>query len=465
MVLKLYNSMGRKKMVFSPLRGKTVRMYTCGPTVWNYAHIGNFRTYVFEDLLRRYLKFKGFKVKQVMNITDVEDKIIMGMKQFRKSRKELAEFYEYAFMEDSLTLRIERAEAYPRATENIPEMVELIKKLMRKGFAYKADDGSTYFAVSKFKRYGRLAGIKPSELKAGARVAQDHYEKEEANDFALWKAWDEGDDEVYWETELGKGRPGWSIECSAMSMKYLGESFDIHTGGMDNKFPHHENEIAQSEAATGKRFVKYWLHSEHLHFRGEEMHKSLGNVVYLRDLVKQGRSPLTVRLFLLGSRYRDALDFTEAQLDQAEAQRGRLQGLISRLRSVKGGQKGNGLSSSLLAGFSKAMDDDLNTPKALAAIFTFAKRTNTLIDEARIGEGAADEIISALRRVDSVLGVMDFEEEPLPEELRVTIETREAARRAGDYQKSDQLRAELLEKGIVVEDTPRGTVWKKRITS
>ncbi|MDG6900909.1 MAG: cysteine--tRNA ligase [Nitrososphaerota archaeon] len=465
MVLKLYNSMGRKKMAFKPLRGRTVRMYTCGPTVWNYAHIGNFRTYVFEDLLRRYLKFKGFSVKQVMNITDVEDKIIKGMKQFQKSRKELAEFYEQAFLEDLLTLGVERAEVYPRATENIPEMVTLIKKLMRKGFAYKADDGSTYFAVSKFKRYGRLAGIKPSELKAGARVAQDHYEKEEANDFALWKAWDEGDAEVYWETELGKGRPGWHIECSAMSMKYLGESFDIHTGGMDNKFPHHENEIAQSEAATGRRFVKYWLHSEHLHFRGEEMHKSVGNVVYLRDLVKQGRNPLTIRLFLLGSRYRDALDFTEAQLDQAEAQRKRLQDLISRLRSVKGGPKGKGPSSNLLAGFSKAMDDDLNTPKALAAVFTFAKRTNTLIDEARIGEGAAGEVISALRRVDSVLGVMDFEEGLLPEELRVMIETREMARRAGDYQKSDQLRAELLERGIVVEDTPKGTVWKKRVTS
>ena len=243
-------------------------MYTCGPTVWDYAHVGNFRTFLFEDLLRRFLKFKGYRVTQVKNITDVEDRIIRGMKEKGLSRKELATFFEEAFMQDLDTLRIERAEFYPRATEHIPEMVKLVKTLMKKGFAYRGDDASVYYDISKFKPYGKLSGIKPKELKVGARVSQDHYEKAEARDFALWKAWDEDDGEVYWETELGKGRPGWHIECSAMSMKYLGESFDIHTGGMDLRFPHHENEIAQSVAATGKKLARFWLHSEFLSVSG-----------------------------------------------------------------------------------------------------------------------------------------------------------------------------------------------------
>ena len=465
MVLRLYNSMGRKLQVFKPLRGKTVRMYTCGPTVWNYAGIHNFRTFVFEDVLRRYLKFKGYKVVQVKNITDVEDRIIKGMKQFNKSRKDLCDFFEKAFMDDVGVLNMEKAEFYPRATDHIPEMVALVKKLMKKGFAYRADDGSTYFDVSKFKRYGRLSGIKPRELKAGARVSQDHYDKQEANDFAVWKAWDADDGEVFWETELGKGRPGWHIECSAMSMEYLGESFDIHTGGMDLRFPHHENEVAQSESATGKKFARFWLHTQFLTLRGEEMHKSVGNVVYLKDLLAEGRHPLAVRLFLISSKYRDPMDLTSRQLDQGEAQRRRLQDFLARLREVKGGSGGEELAPKLLKGFERAMDDDLNTPRAFAVIFALMKETNVLIDRGRLGEDAAVHVISALRKVNSVLGVVDFEEQALSGELVELIAMRDEARRKGDYSRADELRAQLLEKGVVVEDTPKGTVWKLRSPS
>jgi len=466
MTLKLYNSMGRKKMAFRPLRGKTVRMYTCGPTMWNYAGIHNFRTFVFDDVLRRYLRFKGFKVVQVMNITDVEDRIIKGIKLFNKSRKELTEFFEKAFMDDVTTLNIERAEFYPRATEHIPEMLSLIKKLMKKGYAYKAEDGSVYFKVSKFRRYGRLSGIKPTELKSAGRVSADHYEeKMEASDFALWKAWDAEDGDVFWETELGKGRPGWHIECSAMSMKYLGSSFDIHTGGMDLRFPHHENEIAQSESATGKTLARFWVHPQFLTHKGEEMHKSVGNVVYLRELIKEGRSPMAVRLFLISSKYRITLDLTPAQLDQAEAQRQRLQDFLARLREVKGGSGGGQQAGRLITAFERAMDDDLNTPRAIAAIFAVAKEVNILIDRGQLGERAAHDIIAALRRVDSVLGVIDFEEQTLSEELKSLIRQREEARKRGDYGTADQLRAQLLEKGLVVEDMPGGTVWKKRAAS
>jgi len=464
LTLRLYNSMGRKLQVFKPLRGKTVRMYTCGPTVWNYATIGNFRTFVFEDILRRYLKFKGYRVVQVKNITDVEDRIIKGMKQFQKSRKDLSEFYEKAFMDDLNALKIERAEFYPRATENISEMVALVKKLMRKGFAYKAEDGSIYFDVSKFRRYGRLSGINPRELKVGARVSQDHYEKQEASDFAVWKAWDADDGDVFWETELGKGRPGWHIECSAMSMKYLGSAFDIHTGGMDLKFPHHENEIAQSESATGRRFVKYWLHSEFLNIRGEEMHKSVGNVVYLRDLVGQGRHPLAIRLFLISSRYRDPIDLTDVQVDQAEAQRKRLQDFIGRLRSVKGGAAGEKLAARLVAGFTAAMDDDLNTAAAFGVIFGFVKRVNKMIDEGKLGEAESASILSALQKIDSVLGVMKFEEASISDQIAALIAEREEFRRRRNFAEADRIRNELAELGVVVEDTPTGTVWKRKET-
>ena len=462
-LLKLYNSMGRSLQAFKPIREGEVRMYTCGPTVWNYAHVGNLRTFAFEDLLKRYLKFKGYRVTHVMNITDVEDKIIKGMKASGKTLKELSSFYEEAFMEDLDSLGIERADAYPRATDHIGLMVSLVKALQSKGYAYAAPDGSIYFSVSKFKPYGALSGVKLDATKKGTRVSQDHYEeKMEAVDFALWKAWDADDLDVFWENELGKGRPGWSIECSAMSMKYLGDSFDIHAGGMDNKFPHHENEIALSEAATGKKFVNYWLHAEFLNFRGEEMHKSVGNVVYLRDLLKQGWDPLTIRLFFFSARYRDAIDFTETALQQAQSQRQRLQDFVDRLRSVPHTASSKGdLAGSLLSSFEAALDDDLNTPEALASIFTFIKKANVLIDDGDFGSDAAASVLDAMQRINSVLGVLKFQEEVLSPDLAALVERRDAARRRHDYAESDRIRGMLLARGIAVEDTPSGTKWKR----
>jgi cysteinyl-tRNA synthetase len=462
-LLKLFNSMGRKVEKFEPIKRGKVGMYTCGPTVWNYAHIGNFRTFVFEDVLRRYLKFKGYKVTQVMNITDVEDKIIRGIRETGKSRAELAGYYEAAFMEDLAALGVERAEFYPRATDHLKEMLALIGTLRDKGYAYAAPDGSVYFDVSKFKKYGALSGVKLDRLKPAGRVSSDHYEeKREAADFALWKAWDPDDGDVFWETELGKGRPGWSIECSAMSMKYLGNTFDIHTGGMDNKFPHHENEIAQSEAATEKKFVNYWLHSEFLNVKGEEMHKSAGNQVTLRDLMARGWDPLTIRLFLISAKYRDAIDLTDSALEQARAQRARLQESVVRLKSVTGGKgKTEGLSKIFLDGFEEAMDDDLNTPKALSIVFAFVKRMNTLIDARSLGSRGASKALDALQRADAVLGVMEFREESLPPELEALLSQRERARERKDFAESDRLRGELLKSGIVVEDTPSGTRWKR----
>ncbi|HYB07871.1 MAG TPA: cysteine--tRNA ligase [Nitrososphaerales archaeon] len=464
MALKLYNSLGREVQPFRPIKEGEVKMYTCGPTVWNYAHIGNFRTFVFEDLLRRHLEFKGYKVRQVMNITDVEDRIIRGIEQFKKTRLELTSFYERAFMEDLATLGVEPAEVYPRASENIGDMVNLVKVLLSKGYAYKAQDGSVYFDVSKFKTYGALSGVKLGAGKKAGRVSADHYEeKKEAADFALWKAWDENDGDVFWETELGKGRPGWSIECSAMGLKYLGDSFDIHAGGMDLKFPHHENEIAQSEAATGKKFVNYWLHSEFLHVKGEEMHKSVGNVVYLRDLVKSGWELLTIRLFLISSRYRDPIDLTDAALEQARAQRARLVDFVARLKAPGPplGTKGSTLAKGFLSDFEEAMDDDLNTPRALAVLFTFVKKVNSMIDANKLDEAAASEALAALERVNGVLGVLEFGEESLPPNLSELIVRRDEARKRKDFAESDRLRKELLASGVVVEDTPGGTRWKR----
>ena len=462
-MLNLFNSLGREMQEFVPINEGEVRMYCCGPTVWNYAHIGNFRTFVFEDLLRRFLRFKGFRVYQVMNITDVEDKIIKGINESHKPLKELTRFYEAAFMEDLRSLGVEKADVHPRATEHIPEMVSLIRVLLDKGFAYRAPDGSVYFSVSKFKSYGALSGVRLDSLKPAGRVASDHYEEKlEAADFALWKAWDPEDGEVFWETELGKGRPGWSIECSAMSMKYLGDTFDIHTGGMDNKFPHHENEIAQSEAATGKKFVNYWLHSEFLNVRGSEMHKSVGNVVYLRDLIRAGWDPMVVRLFLISSRYSDPIDLTNSSLEQAKAQRERLVDFVLRLKSAGApDSKASNLPEEFVRQFEEAMDDDLNTPRALSALFTFVKRVNTLIDSGSVSREDASKAIDALKRADSVLGVMDFKEGELPKHLADLVSRRDDARKRRDFAESDRLRKELLAEGIAVEDTPSGSRWKR----
>ncbi|MCS4539639.1 MAG: cysteine--tRNA ligase [Thaumarchaeota archaeon] len=469
MTIRLYNSYGRKLMAFRPLVKGQVRMYTCGPTVWNYAHVGNLRTFLFEDLLRRYLKFSGYKVVQVKNITDVEDKIIKGMKQFGKSLKELTEFYAAAFMEDLSTLRIERAEYYPRATEHISEMLVLIKRLKEKGLAYQGEDRSIYYDISKFKRYGKLSGVRVRELKEGARVSQDHYEKEEAHDFALWKRWDEDDGEVFWQTEFGKGRPGWHIECSAMSTKYLGESFDIHTGGKDLRFPHHENEIAQSEGASGKRLAKYWLHAEFLKVNGEEMHKSAGNLVTLRQLLEKRWSPRAIRLFLMSAHYREELNLTDDSLRQADVNISRIDQTIRRLRMIARegavSQQTKRLTSQFLTGFKRAMDNDLGTPKALAAFFTFIRGVNAQLDGGSLSTTDSKTIIDAISKADAVLGVIATEDESLPKDLQELISERDEARKKRDYKRADEIREILRKEGILLQDSPKGTTWSRAHTA
>jgi len=439
-------------------------MYTCGPTVWNYAHIGNFRTFTFEDVLRRYLIFKGYRVTQVKNLTDVEDKIIRGIKETGKSLQDLTDFFTDAFMRDMDALGLQKAEYYPRATRHIPEMLSMIESLLRSGHAYRTDDGSVYYSIKTFPKYGMLSGIKPAELKEGASVSADHYEKVGAHDFALWKAWDADDGDVFWETQLGKGRPGWHIECSAMAMKYLGESFDIHTGGKDLKFPHHENEIAQSEAVTGRTLARYWLHTEFLNIEGEEMHKSSGNIVTLRELLERGFNPRAIRLFLIGAHYRETLNLTDVSLQQAARNIERTDEFVERLSTGKfesASDLGESIAHSFAEEFVESMDDDLNVPRALAAFYSFQRSVNSAIDGDRLSGSGRAAALDALKKVDTVFGIMRFDEDQLPAVLMKMIKEREAARGAGDYKRADELRNELKSNGIVVQDAVGGTKWKR----
>jgi len=465
-MIKFYNSLARKKQEFKPLKKNSVKMYTCGPTVYDFAHIGNFRAYIFEDLLRRYLKFRGFKVIQVMNLTDVDDKTIKGAKKENISLDKFTEKFKKAFFDDIKTLNLEKAEFYPEATKTIPEMIELIKKLLKKGLAYKGEDNSIYFSIKKFKDYGKLSGFKLDELKSGARVCQDEYEKENPRDFALWKAYSAEDGKVFWETELGKGRPGWHIECSAMSIKYLGNSFDIHTGGIDNKFPHHENEIAQSEGATGKKFVNYWLHCSHLIVNGEKMSKSLGNFYTLRDLISKGFSPKAIRFVLLSTHYRSELNFSEKTVQEAEKKVEKFNEFVSKLNEIKkekikGEKEIDSFISSAKENFIKALDDDLNISLALTFLNDFMKHVNKLIDEEKLSKQDSEKVVSLMKEFDSVLGVMDFKEEKLGKDLMDLIEEREQARKEKNWKKSDEIRDKLKSNGIELIDSKDGVRWKK----
>jgi len=463
--IHFFNTLTRKKQKFVPLKKGIVKMYTCGLTVYDFGHIGNFRAFIFEDLLRRWLEYRGFKVTQAMNLTDVDDKTIKASAKQGIPLREYTEHYIKAFFEDVATLNIEKAEHYPRATEHIPEMVELIKKLMEKGYAYRGEDGSIYYNISKFKKYGKLARIKVKELRAGARVKVDEYAKEEAHDFALWKAYDKADGDIFWETEIGKGRPGWSIECSAMSMKYLGETFDIHCGGVDNLFPHHENEIAQSEAATGKKFVNYWLHNEHLLVEGRKMSKSLGNYYTLRDLTAKGYDPRAIRYLVMATHYRQQVNFTFEGLEAAKNAVERLRNFAYRLVDADG--KGCGERASLLIDrvqedFGNAMDDDLNISLALAALFDFVRETNNLLDDNLLSKKEAKEIYSLMMRFDKVLGVIGEvrKKDKLPKTAETLIMKREEARKAKDWKTADQIRKQLKDMGVIVEDTATGQKWR-----
>ena len=464
MPLRLYNTLTRKKGIFKPIKGKIVKIYTCGPTIYDFAHIGNFRAYICSDILKRYLKYSGFKVKHVMNITDVDDKTIKGANKEGISLKEYTQRYEKAFFEDLVTLNIDKADVSPRATEHIKIMVNIIKKLLKNKIAYQSEDGSIYYKISKFKDYGKLSHTKITELKEGARVNQDSYEKDELKDFALWKAYDKEDGNVFWNAEIGKGRPGWHIECSAMSMKYLGEHFDIHAGGIDLVFPHHENEIAQSEVFTKKKFVNYWFHNEHLLVDGHKMSKSLGNFFTLRDLLNKGYNPKAIRYLLLSAHYRTQLNFTEESVKAAENSVQRLNDFIIKLKEAKRGIENkniDGLIKKAKNGFEKAMDDDLNISAALSHVFELVKEINTLIMENKIGKNNSKKIISLMNVFDKVLGILEEKEEKLGRELKKLIDERENARKEKDFARADKLRNELKEKGIILEDTKEGVRWKR----
>jgi cysteinyl-tRNA synthetase len=462
----LFNTLTRRKETFIPLIPGEVKMYTCGPTVYDYAHIGNFRAFLFEDLFKRWLKYRGCKVTHVMNLTDIDDKTIKGSQKQGIPLRQFTDFYIKAFFEDIKTLNIEPADVYPKATDHIPEMVALIKTLMAKGTAYKGEDGSIYYAVSKFPDYGKLSHIKVGDLKAGARVSQDEYAKEEAQDFALWKAWTPQDGDVFWETDLGKGRPGWHIECSAMSMRYLGETFDIHCGGVDNMFPHHENEIAQSEAATGKKFVDYWMHNEHLQVEGKKMSKRFGNFYTLRDLLAKSYDPIAIRYLLMSTHYRQQFNFTFEGLESAKAAVERLRNFVRRLHEVEGTAdtgKAAALTAKLEECFGSAMDDDLNIGIALSSLFDFVREMNSLLDANLVSKAEAAEAGGLMMRIDSVLGVIGKVEaaEALPQDIDALVQKREDARKAKNWKEADAIRAQLKAMGIVLEDTAQGVRWHK----
>jgi cysteinyl-tRNA synthetase len=452
-------------MKFVSIEPGKVKMYTCGPTVYDYIHIGNLRAFLFEDIVRRWLEYRGFQVTQVMNLTDVDDKTIKASRAQDIPIKQHTERFVKAFFEDIEALNIEKATYYPKATEHIPEMVALIKKLLEKGYAYRGEDDSIYFAISKFKDYGKLAKIHVEELKAGARVKVDEYAKEEASDFVLWKAWDKDDGDVFWETEIGKGRPGWHIECSAMSMKYLGDTFDIHCGGVDNLFPHHENEIAQSEAATGKRFVNYWLHNEHLLVEGKRMAKSLHNYYTLKDLIAEGYDPTAIRYLMMSGHYRQQINFTFEGLEAARKTLERLTNFVNRLLEINGkpaGDKINQLNEGAQKGFEAAMDDDLNVSVALAHLFDFVRDVNNLLDNGEVSKEEGRRVCDLMSKFDKVLGVIGQvkEKQKLSKEAEKLISRREDARKNRDWKTADQIRDELKTMGIIVEDTAEGIKWK-----
>ncbi len=461
-MLKFYNTLTRKKEPFKPIKKGLVTIYSCGPTVYNFAHIGNWRSFIFADILRRYLKYKGYKVKHVMNITDVDDKTIKNSRKENLSLKEFTKKYEKYFFDDMKSLNIEPVEYNPRATENIKEMVELIKKLLKKGYAYKADDG-IYYNIKKFKDYGKLANLNIKRLKAGARVATDEYDKKHANDFALWKFWDKEDGDVYWETDIGKGRPGWHIECSVMSTKYLGETLDIHTGGIDLIFPHHQNEIAQSEGANGKKFVNYWLHCDYLIVDGKKMSKSLGNFYTLRDVLEKGYDARAVRYVLLATHYKQKLNFTFKGIEAAQNVIERFRDFFLKLKEASG--KDNKDISKLIKkvkeNFEKAMDDNLNMSEALAKIFDFMKDINKFLKDNKLSKKDADSVLKVMKEFDSVLGIMEFKEEKIDNNIEKLIKEREEARKNKDFATADKIRDDLKKKGILLEDTPQGVRWKK----
>jgi len=482
MALRFHNTLTRSVQEFVPLdpAGKHVGLYCCGPTVYDFAHIGNWRTFVFADLVRRTLEFSGYDVRHIMNITDVEDKIIKRVRETNTPIREFTGKFEAAFLDDLKTLGCRLPHLSPRATEHIPEMLELIGKLIERGLAYKASDGSVYFSIEKYRgcgcNYGQLVKLNFDEMRAGQRVASDEYDKESVADFALWKARVPEDGDVFWPSPWGEGRPGWHIECSAMSMKALGSTFDIHLGGEDLAFPHHEDEIAQSEGATGQPFVKYWMHGAHLMVEGKKMSKSLGNFFTLRDLLAKGFSGREIRYLLLSAHYRETFNFTLDGLAGARSALGRIDECVGKLRELAGTElrreqvtslkseadaAPHSSNHSLLHPFTSALSDDLNISAAWAAVFDWVRETNKRLADVTLTAADAASALTAWEKVDSVLGVGTKAEAEVPADIQALADERAAAKKAKDFKRADAIREELKTKGWAVEDTPKGPKLKK----
>jgi cysteinyl-tRNA synthetase len=470
MGLKLFNTLSRSTQEFVPLdpAGKEVGMYCCGPTVYDFAHIGNWRTFVFGDLVRRYLEFKGYAVHHVMNITDVDDKIIKGVRETKASLHDFTGQFERAFLDDLKTLNCRAPHDTPRATQHLPEIVALIETLMDRGLAYKALDGSVYFSIEKYRgrgsTYGQLVNLNFDQMRVGERVRSDDYAKEAIADFALWKSRAPEDGEVFWPSPWGEGRPGWHIECSAMSMKLLGPSFDLHLGGEDLVFPHHEDEIAQSEGAgvqpQGQRFVQYWLHGAHLLVDGKKMSKSLGNFFTLRNLLDKGFTGREIRFLLLTAHYRETFNFKLENLQGARMSLMRIDECLNKLRELARGAKATD-DAPLLQEFSSALDNDLNISGAWGAVFDWVRDTNRRLAEGSMDALAAASALLTWNKVDSVLGVGAPPEVEVPAEINALLEGRQAARQAKDFKHADAIRDELKAKGWLIEDTPKGARLKQ----
>lgn len=466
MALKFLNTLSRSVEEFVPLdpNRKIVKMYCCGPTVYDFGHIGNFRTFVFADLVRRYLDFRGYSVTHVMNITDVEDKIIRRVRETGLGLREYVSQFENAFLDDLKTLGCVLPHHLPRATEYIAEMIELIDALMKRGIAYKAADGSVYFSIEKYRgcgcRYGQLVNLNFDQMRVGDRVASDEYTKDSLADFALWKARVPEDGAVFWPSPWGEGRPGWHIECSAMSMKLLGTSFDLHLGGEDLAFPHHEDEIAQSEGATGKPFVKYWLHGAHLLVEGKKMSKSLGNFFTLRDLLGKGFGGREIRYLLISAHYRETFNFTLEGLEGARSAIGRLDECLAKLQEIAGATKAPA-DEKLINDFTEALDHDLNVASAWGTVFEWVREMNRLMASKQLSTTQAASALAAWEKLDSVLGLGRKSEVEAPAEIQALLEERQAARKAKDFKRSDAVRDELKAKGWLIEDTPKGPRLKR----
>ncbi len=477
MPLRFYNTLTQELEPFHPLQDNTVRMYTCGPTVYNFVHIGNFRTFTFQDILRRWLKYRGYKLSHVMNVTDVDDKIIKNAAKEHKSIEEYTSVYTRAFFEDAAALRLQQPEHVAPATKHISAMVDAIEQLAGKGYTY-TNEGSTYYRIASFPDYGKLSHNDFGGIRSGARVDVDEYEKADARDFVLWKA--RREDEPFWDTPFGQGRPGWHIECSAMAMSYLGETLDIHAGGVDLIFPHHENEIAQSEAISGKPFARFWLHSEHLHIESQKMSKSLGNFYTLRDLLEMGYRPEAIRYLLASVPYRKKLNFTFEGLKAATKSIERLRDFEIRLTSTKLAPGQNESiterSHEAIRKFEESLDDDLNTAGALAAIFEYVRAMNTALDEGQFQEENRWDAARVLEVFDSIFDVLKpSEETQMPRagqpaaspslsdtEIEARIEERTQAKKSRDFARADAIRAALQDQGVVLEDTKDGIRWKRK---